>query len=265
MTPMTWDWSLPESARGGNTKGRTLQINRKARMTTLVATGAAAAAAVSFGTAETAHADVWDRLAQCESGGNWNINTGNGFHGGLQFTPSTWRAYGGSGSAHNASKAEQVRVAKNVLKGQGPGAWPVCSKRAGLTRSNGGSSAGTVETTSRSAERKTVSTPKTETKKTYTKKSYSAPKTETKTSVKKSYSAPKTETKTYTKKSVVKSTAPAAVKASGDTITVKSGDTLAKLAEAHGVDSWRQLWAANTKTVSNPNLIFVGQTLSLPA
>ncbi|MEV0295993.1 transglycosylase family protein [Nocardia sp. NPDC050710] len=68
----------------------------------------------------------WDAVAQCESGGNWGIDTGNGFSGGLQFTDSTWAANGGSGSASNASKDEQIRVAENVLATQGAGAWPVC-------------------------------------------------------------------------------------------------------------------------------------------
>jgi resuscitation-promoting factor RpfE len=71
----------------------------------------------------------WDAIAQCESGGNWSINTGNGFSGGLQFTPSTWRANGGSGSAQGASREEQIRVAENVLHSQGIGAWPVCGRR----------------------------------------------------------------------------------------------------------------------------------------
>ena len=75
---------------------------------------------------------VWDRLAQCESGGNWSTNTGNGYSGGLQFSPGTWRANGGSGSAHNASRAEQIRVAQNVQASQGWGAWPACSSRLGL-------------------------------------------------------------------------------------------------------------------------------------
>jgi len=75
---------------------------------------------------------VWDRLARCESGGNWGINTGNGYSGGLQFTPSTWRAAGGSGSAHRASREEQIRVAKRVQQRQGWGAWPACSSRIGL-------------------------------------------------------------------------------------------------------------------------------------
>jgi hypothetical protein len=75
---------------------------------------------------------VWDRLAQCESGGNWGINTGNGYSGGLQFAPGTWAANGGSGSAHNASRAEQIRVAERVRASQGWGAWPACSSKLGL-------------------------------------------------------------------------------------------------------------------------------------
>jgi LysM repeat protein len=75
---------------------------------------------------------VWDRLAQCESGGNWGIDTGNGYSGGLQFAPGTWRANGGTGSAHNASRAEQIRVAERVRASQGWGAWPACSARLGL-------------------------------------------------------------------------------------------------------------------------------------
>ncbi|BCO78192.1 resuscitation-promoting factor rpfE [Mycobacterium intracellulare] len=71
----------------------------------------------------------WDAIAQCESGGNWSISTGNGYAGGLQFTPSTWRANGGSGSPSGASREEQIRVAENVLHSQGIGAWPVCGRR----------------------------------------------------------------------------------------------------------------------------------------
>ncbi len=71
----------------------------------------------------------WDAIAQCESGGNWAISTGNGFAGGLQFTSSTWHANGGSGSPAGASREEQIRVAENVLHSQGIGAWPVCGRR----------------------------------------------------------------------------------------------------------------------------------------
>ncbi|SDD80010.1 transglycosylase family protein [Rhodococcus tukisamuensis] len=87
--------------------------------------------AVPFGLATgTASAAThnWDGVAQCESGGNWGINTGNGYYGGLQFSQSTWTANGGTGSPHGASKAEQIRVAENTLQSQGPGAWPHCGQ-----------------------------------------------------------------------------------------------------------------------------------------
>ncbi|EGD55267.1 transglycosylase family protein [Gordonia neofelifaecis] len=80
--------------------------------------------AAGVASADTGH--NWDAVAQCESGGDWSINTGNGYYGGLQFSQSTWEANGGSGSANNASREEQIRVAENVLATQGPGAWPVC-------------------------------------------------------------------------------------------------------------------------------------------
>ncbi|MEG8184621.1 transglycosylase family protein [Nocardia terpenica] len=69
----------------------------------------------------------WDAVAQCESGGDWAKDTGNGHSGGLQFSQSTWEANGGAGRPAEASKEEQIRVAENVLAAEGPGAWPVCS------------------------------------------------------------------------------------------------------------------------------------------
>jgi LysM repeat protein len=75
---------------------------------------------------------VWDRLAQCESGGNWGTSTGNGFYGGLQFTLSTWRAAGGGGTPNQASRETQISVAQRVLQRQGWGAWPACSSKLGL-------------------------------------------------------------------------------------------------------------------------------------
>ena len=83
---------------------------------------------------------VWDVVAACESGGNWAINTGNGYYGGLQFSSSTWKASGGTSFAARAdlaSRAEQIATAQRVLRSQGPGAWPTCGQRAGLTRVNG--------------------------------------------------------------------------------------------------------------------------------
>lgn len=94
------------------------------------------AAAVAFAPAASAAPDSdWDRLANCESGGNWAINTGNGYHGGLQFSPSTWRAYGGgefAPFAYQATREQQIAVAERTLAGQGWGAWPACSSKLGL-------------------------------------------------------------------------------------------------------------------------------------
>ena len=89
----------------------------------------------------TAAGTVWDEVAQCESGGNWSIDTGNGYYGGLQFSSSTWKAFGGAeyaSTANQATKAEQIAIAQRTLHAQGPGAWPTCGKKAGLTRANGG-------------------------------------------------------------------------------------------------------------------------------
>ncbi len=90
-------------------------------LASVAAAGALAAGALglSAGTASAATHD-WSGVAECESSGNWAANTGNGYYGGLQFSQSTWEAYGGAGSAANASQAEQVRVAENVLAGQAP-------------------------------------------------------------------------------------------------------------------------------------------------
>lgn len=103
---------------------------------------------VALGAPANASGSVWDAVAACESGGNWAINTGNGYQGGLQFSSSTWSSAGGTRYAPRAdlaSKAEQIATAQRVLASQGPGAWPTCGQRAGLTRANGG--AVTADTT----------------------------------------------------------------------------------------------------------------------
>ncbi|MGW4533468.1 transglycosylase family protein [Nocardia sp. NPDC004340] len=116
-----------------------MKQNRKINTRALgLAAVTGALVAVPFGftaTASAAPAHDWDGVAQCESGGNWGINTGNGYYGGLQFSQSTWAANGGAGNASNASKAEQIRVAENVLASQGVGAWPVCGQylRTGIS------------------------------------------------------------------------------------------------------------------------------------
>lgn len=194
--------------------------------------GAAAALALAAGlaiaapAAEAEAANVWDRVAKCESGGRWGINTGNGYYGGLQFSRSTWRAYGGSkyaSTANKASKNEQIRIAKRVLKGQGPGAWPVCSKRAGLTRSNGAA----VSTGSKA-------------------------KKSTKAKPSKSKATKKKASKSKASKKAT----------SAKTVRVRSGDSLGKIAKRYHVKGgWKALWKMNKKTVKNPNRIRVGQSL----
>jgi len=119
-----------------------MSTHRKAKRHKIVAavgtTGVAGVAALSAAApSHAASVSTWDRVAACESSGNWSINTGNGFYGGLQFTTSTWLAYGGAKYAPRAdlaTKAQQIAIAEKVLAGQGPGAWPVCSVRAGLIR-----------------------------------------------------------------------------------------------------------------------------------
>ncbi|WP_020669957.1 transglycosylase family protein [Amycolatopsis nigrescens] len=167
----------------------------------------------------------WDAIAKCESGGNWSTNTGNGYAGGLQFSPSTWKAYGGQGSAHNASRDEQIAVAERVKAGQGIGAWPVCGKKAGSAGSSAKSKA-----PAKSQQKK--STPK--------KSTESAPKKQ---------QAP----------------APSGVASSnpnGD-YTVVAGDTLSKIAGAHNVQGgFAKLKELNSQYIPDADFIVVGQKIA---
>lgn len=106
-----------------------------------VAGGAAALAVVALTVdqpaAHAAPSDVWDRLAHCESSGNWSARTGNSFEGGVQFLPSTWNAYGGlrfAPRADLATREEQIAVAERTLASQGWKAWPACSAKLGLRK-----------------------------------------------------------------------------------------------------------------------------------
>ena len=122
----------------------------------VTAAGAVVAAPLVMASpAQAASARTWDRLAQCESGGNWSINTGNGFYGGLQFTRSTWSGFGGgryASRADHASRSEQILIAERVLDAQGWGAWPACSRKLGLSSADKGGS----PRVSRSKARKAV-------------------------------------------------------------------------------------------------------------
>jgi hypothetical protein len=104
-------------------------IRKTIGLATFAGTLAVAPLALGTGTASAESGVNWDAVARCESGGNWSTATGNGYYGGLQFTMGTWRANGGTGSPHKASREEQIRVAENVLHTQGIKAWPVCGRR----------------------------------------------------------------------------------------------------------------------------------------
>jgi hypothetical protein len=126
---------ISSSTPGGRVFGArvakgTMLKNLRNKLTMAAVGGALIAAPMALSTA-TASADSvnWDAVASCESGGNWSTNTGNGYHGGLQFTLGTWHANGGSGMPEHASREEQIRVAENTKVSQGIGAWPVCGRR----------------------------------------------------------------------------------------------------------------------------------------
>ncbi|MER7519471.1 transglycosylase family protein [Streptomyces sp. NPDC126499] len=127
------------AVRGTRGKHRRYQPSRINRASLTVTAGGAGMALplIGAGTAQAASLDVWEKLASCESSSNWQINTGNGYFGGLQFSQATWERYGGTHFAPRAdlaSKDQQIAVAERVLKGQGPGAWPACAPGAGLDR-----------------------------------------------------------------------------------------------------------------------------------
>ena len=184
-----------------------------------------------------APASTWDSLAQCESGGNWGINTGNGYSGGLQFSPSTWAAYGGTGSAANASREQQIAVAEKVQAGQGWGAWPACAAKLGLT-------GGAVAPQSTSLAPASVPAP--------TQAQVQAPVRTAAPAV----AAPAAPAARHV----------AAVPLSGESYTIQSGDTLSKIAEKLDIAGGGQLLAdANTATISDPDVVFPGQVLQLPA
>ncbi|MGH3354473.1 MAG: transglycosylase family protein [Nocardioidaceae bacterium] len=189
-------------------------ITRTAATTTALA-AAVAAPLMTAGTAQAATDRTWNRLAQCESGGDWHINTGNGYYGGVQFSDSTWDSFGGerfASRADLATREQQIQIAEKVLDTQGWGAWPACSSELGLDSADAAGSPTSPDRTSRSADR----------------------------------------------------SQPAPVSANGGDYTVRSGDTLSKIARAQDIaGGWRAIWQANPQ-IGDPNIIAVGQQLQLP-
>ncbi|WP_281248299.1 transglycosylase family protein [Cryptosporangium aurantiacum] len=240
--------------------------------------------------ASPAHADVnWDAIAQCESGGRWNINTGNGYQGGLQFSPSTWRSHGGgkyAAGAHNASRSEQITVARRVLRSQGIGAWPTCGRK-GYTKKRYRSS--WSDQASRSYKRQGYT-------KKYSKRSwekstneYTGYRSHRST---KSWRGGSTENRSYRGQDVRKRTTNAAPRRSVTALSrptelrdfvpkrpfdvtarqttatprfpsylVRPGDSLVLIAVGHRV-SWQSLYAKNRRVIgANPNVIHPGQRI----
>lgn len=210
---------------------RRYQPNRINRASLTVTAGGAGMALPFVGTGAAHAADVatWDKVAACESTNDWNINTGNGYYGGLQFSQSTWEAYGGTvyaARADLATKDQQIAVAEKVLDGQGPGAWPVCSQRAGLTRDGESPDirpAGSETRTRESAKSAQVD--------------------------------------------VQPQTTPQSRAGTAEMYTVVRGDTLSTIADERDVrGGWQRLYAGNRATIgADPDLILPGQRLDLRA
>jgi len=230
----------------GNGRHRAPRTNHAKR---LVATGVIAGSGLALPLigATSAHAastSTWEAVAQCESSGNWSIDTGNGYYGGLQFSASTWDAYGGqqyAATANEATEGQQITVAEAVLASQGPGAWPVCGPQAGLTQ---GGAPANVSTTSSSSSSSNSSSNDNSSSSSSSASSASSNSTPASTGTTTSTATPQTGSGNY---------------------TVKSGDTLSSIAAANGVSGgWESLYQANASTVgSNPNLIYPGQKLEI--
>ncbi|MET7288557.1 transglycosylase family protein [Streptomyces sp. NPDC005573] len=205
-----------------------------------VAGTAVAAPLMAAGNASAATGSEWDAVAQCESGGNWAINTGNGYYGGLQFSASTWAAYGGTQYAATADKAtrtQQITVAEKVLAAQGKGAWPTCgtglsstpftapAAPAPATPAPSGTAAATRSTDTQAASRS---------------------------------AARPAASATVTTPSGTK------VKKGDGEYKVVKGDTLGSIAQKHAVKGgWKKLFELNKDIVANADLIYPGQQLHL--
>lgn len=216
---------------------------------------------------------TWDALAQCESGGNWSINTGNGFYGGLQFTQQSWNGVGMSGSPATASRAQQIEAGERLLAIQGWGAWPACSAKLGLYGKTGAAPTYTEPTTTVAAQSQTQQT-------------YTAPAAQVAPAAPAVQAAPAAvEAPAAAPAAPAAQAAPAAVeapaapvaapaveapvaapKAAAGTYTVVPGDSLSLIAAKLGVaGGYQAIAAANTDIIYNVDLIFPGQVLTIPA
>lgn len=243
------------------------------RTAAALAVGGAVAATMSVPAANAADSATWDALAQCESGGNWSINTGNGFYGGLQFTQQSWNGVGMSGSPATATRAQQIEAGERLLAIQGWGAWPACSAKLGLYGKTGAAPTYTEPTTTVAAQSQTQQT-------------YTAPAAQAAPAAPAAQAAPAAvEAPAAAPAAPVAPAAPAveapaapaaapaveapvaaAPKAAAGTYTVVPGDSLSLIAAKLGVaGGYQAIAAANTDIIYNVDLIFPGQVLTIPA
>lgn len=226
-----------------SSKGKHRRPSKATRVVALAGvTGAAVAAPLmAAGNASAATASEWDAVAQCEAGGNWSINTGNGYYGGLQFSASTWAGYGGTkyaATADQATKAQQIEIGEKVLAGQGKGAWPVCGKGLSSAAYTGGGSTNDSGSSSQSQQQSTES------------RETQQP-------------ASRSDERPAAKKTVTTPTGKKVKKGDGEYKVVK-GDTLSSIAADEKVKGgWEKLFELNKDIVTDANLIYPGQQLHL--
>ena len=244
------------------------------RTAAALAIGGAVAATMSMPAANAVDGATWDALAQCESGGNWSINTGNGFYGGLQFTQQSWNGVGMSGSPANATRAQQIEAGERLLAIQGWGAWPACSAKLGLYGKTGAAPTYTEPTTTVAAQ--------SQTQQTYTAPAaQAAPAAPAAQAAPAAVEAPAAAPAAQAAPAAVEAPAAApaapaveapvaapvaAPKAAAGTYTVVPGDSLSLIASKLGVaGGYQAIAAANTDIIYNVDLIFPGQVLNIPA
>ncbi|MBV7669189.1 transglycosylase family protein [Streptomyces halstedii] len=234
-----------------SSKGKHRRPSKAVRVATLAGVAGAAVVVPLMGASNASAASVatWDAVAQCESGGNWSINTGNGYYGGLQFSQSSWAAAGGTqyaARADLATKEQQIATAEKLLALQGPGAW-ACAGAGGL--SNDGVDPG-VDTGSASASSSDSG-----------KNGDSAPAAQPER--KAEQPTTRSEKRTAPTGTVTTPTGQKVEKGDGE-YKVEAGDTLSKIAEAeHVKGGWQKLFELNDDIVKDADLIFPGQQLHL--
>lgn len=227
---------------------------KKVIIKTLATAGLGAIAVL--GVQGTAQADEWDNIAQCESSGDWNTNTGNGYYGGLQFSQSTWEAYGGKQYAPRADLAtpdQQKAVAEKTLDGQGWGAWGCAHARGSQAEDTTGNYSQKSQETDdqqgndQSQQKRSTGSSESSQQSAGTEQSRQSDTGQRDTGGTQSQNR-QSDTPAFTK--------------TGKQYTIQSGDTLGKIADAHG-GTWQELYSANTDVLTSPHMIYEGTTITL--